>query len=114
MKTAKILETARGTSPSHCTLRYVELEELIGEFGGRTRLGKLAAALRTRLEEEDWDCSDLRVARAEYEHRLYGADSELPHSEFMAGLARKVTSERPHARRDRRARSPRYRTTTSQ
>jgi hypothetical protein len=109
MKTAKILETARRTSPAHCTLRYVELEELIGEFGGRTRLGKLAAALRTRLEEEDWDCSDLSVARAEYEQRLYGPDSE-----FMAGLARKAKSERPHARSSRRAGAPRYRTTASQ
>jgi hypothetical protein len=104
MKTAKILETARGTSPSHCTLRYVELEELIGEFGRRTRLGKLAAALRARLEEEDWDCSDLSVARAEYEKRLHGPDSE-----FMAELARKATAARSHARSRRRAGAPSYR-----
>jgi hypothetical protein len=109
MKTAKIMETARGTSPSHCTLRYVELEELIGEFGRRTRLGKLAAALRTRLEEEDWDCNDFGVARAEYEQRLYGPDSE-----FMAGLTRRATSKRQHPRRSRRARAPRNRATTSQ
>jgi hypothetical protein len=108
MKTAKILETARGTSPSHCTLRYVELQELIGEFGRRTRLGTLAAALRSRLEEEGWDCSDLSVARAEYDQRLYGPDSE-----FMAGLARSATSERPHTSRSRRARVPKYRTTAS-
>ena len=100
MKTAKILKTARGASPSHCTLRYVELEELIGEFGRRTRLGTLAAVLRTRLEEEDWDCSDFGMARAEYRERLYGPDAD-----FMAGLARKATSGPARARSTRRARS---------
>jgi len=94
MKTAKILATARGTSPSHCALRYVELEELIGEFGKGTRLGKLAAALRVRLEEEGLDCGDLGAARAEHQRRLRGADLE-----FMAGLARMATAARPHARR---------------
>lgn len=100
MKTAKILKTARGASPSHCTLRYVELEEMIGEFGRRTRLGTLAAVLRTRLEEEDWDCSDFGMARAEYQERLYGPDAD-----FMAGLARKTRSAPAHARATRRARS---------
>jgi hypothetical protein len=109
MKTAKILRTARGTSPSHCALRYVELEELIGEFGRRTRLGKLAAALRTRLEEEDWDSSDLSVARAEYEKQLDGPDSE-----FMAELARKATSARSHPRGNMRAGAARHRTMTSE
>jgi hypothetical protein len=98
MKTAKILKVARGTSPSQCALRYVELEELIGEFGRRTRLGKLAAALRTRLEEEDWGSGDLSVARAKYEKQLYGPDSE-----FMAELARKATSGRSQAIRSMRA-----------
>jgi hypothetical protein len=107
MKTAKILRTARGTSPSHCALRYVELDELIGEFGSRTRLGKLAAALRTRLEEEDWDSSDLIRARGEYEKQRYGPDSE-----FMAELARNATSPRSHARGSMRAGAPRHRTTT--
>jgi hypothetical protein len=93
MKTAKILKTARGASPSHCSLRYVELEELIGEFGRRTRLGKLAAALRTRLEEEDWDGSELASARAEYEQRLHDPDSG-----FMAGLRRSTRAGVPRRR----------------
>lgn len=108
MKKPKILETARATSPSHCTLRYVELEELIAEYGGRTRLGKLAAALRIRLEDEDCDGSDLNAARADYGKRLYGPDSE-----FMAELARKVTSAPSHARASTRQAAARRRTTTS-
>ena len=106
MKTAKILQTTRRTSPSHCALRYVEVEELIGEFGTRTRLGKLAAALRVRLEEEGWDCNDLSAARAEYEKQRY-----VPDSEFMAELARKATSARSHER-SKRAGAPSHRTTT--
>jgi hypothetical protein len=108
MKKAKILETARAASPSHCTLRYVELEELIREFGGRTRLGNLAAALRIRLEDEGCDGSDLNAARAEYGKRLYGPDSE-----FMAELARKVTSAPSHPRASTRQAAARGRTTTS-